>query len=173
MAGKRLFDFLLSLLLIIFIGWSIVLLWIIASLEHKSNGLFIQHRIGRYGKRFAIFKIRTMNSKTGYISNIGKFLRKYKFDEFPQLINVLMGEMSFVGPRPDISGYYDALEGDNKKILNLRPGLTSKASLKYFNEEAILREHINPIAYNNHVLFPDKVKMNLSYYYNHSFCGDI
>jgi lipopolysaccharide/colanic/teichoic acid biosynthesis glycosyltransferase len=173
LAVKRLFDFLFSFLLIIFIGWIIIILWIIASLETKSNGLFFQNRIGKYGGWFAIFKIKTISSKTGHISNFGWFLRKSKLDELPQLFNVLKGEMSFVGPRPDIPGYYDILEGDDKKILNLKPGLTSEASLKYFNEEQILKEQRNPLEYNDSIIFPDKVQMNLNYYYNHSFYGDI
>ena len=167
------FDFLFSFLLLILIGWIIIILWIIASLDTKSNGLFFQNRIGRYGKRFAIFKIKTIRSKTGHISKFGRLLRKSKLDELPQLLNVLKGEMSFVGPRPDIPGYYDVLEGEDKKILNLKPGLTSEASLKYFNEEQILKEQRNPLEYNDSILFPDKVKMNLNYYYIHSLYGDI
>ena len=81
--------------------------------------------------------------------------------------------MSFVGPRPDIPGYYDTLEGENRKILQLKPGLTSSASIKYANEDALLDQQENPLIYNDTVLFPDKVRMNLEYYYNHSFIGDL
>ena len=154
-------------------SWFFPLLYAVASTETCSNGFFIQTRVGQYAKLFTIFKIKTMHPKTGFISMFSGFLRTYKLDELPQLYNVLIGEMSFVGPRPDIPGYYDVLEGEAKKILDLKPGLTSEASLKYFNEEQILAKQKNPLEYNNSILFPDKVKMNLEYYYNHSFLRDI
>lgn len=81
--------------------------------------------------------------------------------------------MSLVGPRPDVAGYYDRLEGENKKILELKPGLTSMASIKYANEEALLAAQENPLKYNDTVIFPDKVRMNLEYYYHHSLFGDL
>ncbi len=114
-----------------------------------------------------------MDPLTGNISAFGKFLRKSKLDELPQLINVLKGDMSFVGPRPDIPGYYDKLEGEQRNVLNLKPGITSEASIKYKNEEAILKGQANPLKYNDEVIFPDKVKMNLDYYYKRTFFGDI
>ena len=107
------------------------------------------------------------------ISPLGRFLRKTKLDELPQLWNVLIGDMSFVGPRPDIPGYYDILEGEARKVLELKPGITSLASIKYRDEECILKTQNNPSEYNDTVLFPDKVKMNLDYYYNRSFFGDL
>jgi lipopolysaccharide/colanic/teichoic acid biosynthesis glycosyltransferase len=91
----------------------------------------------------------------------------------PQLWNVLKGDMSFVGPRPDVAGYYDVLQGEAKKILELKPGITSEASLKYKNEEMLLVQQDNPLHYNDTVIFPDKVRLNLAYYYNRSFLGDI
>ena len=114
-----------------------------------------------------------MNSTFENISSFGKFIRKFKLDELPQLINVLFGQMSFVGPRPDIPGYYDTLKGEDRKILELKPGLTSEASIKYYNEESILMNKINPLEYNDSVIFPDKVKMNLEYYYKQSFSEDL
>lgn len=107
------------------------------------------------------------------IPTIAAFFRKYKLDELPQLLNILFGQMSFVGPRPDIPGYYDKLVGDERKILELKPGLTSEASIKYSNEEEILKNIPNPEKFNNEVIFPDKIKMNLHYYYNRSFMGDL
>lgn len=107
------------------------------------------------------------------ISKLGIFLRKSKLDELPQLFNIFLGHMSFVGPRPDIAGYYNSLQGEERMILKLRPGLTSEASLKYFDEEVLLQQQENPKEYNNTVIFPDKVKLNLHYYYNHSLLGDI
>lgn len=100
-------------------------------------------------------------------------MRKSKIDELPQLFNVLVGNMSFVGPRPDIEGYYDKLEGEDRKVLELKPGITSDASIKYADEELILSTKENPILYNDSVLFPDKVKMNMEYYYNRSLITDI
>ena len=103
----------------------------------------------------------------------GKWLRKTKLDEIVELVNVLKGEMSFVGPRPDVEGYADNLEGEDRKVLELRPGITGPASLKYINEEEILAKVNNPQQYNDEVIFPDKVKINLEYYYNRTFWGDI
>jgi len=113
----------------------------------KSCFIFTQTRIGQYGKPFSIYKIKTMQN--GVVTPLGKFLRKTKLDELPQLINILKGEMAFVGPRPDIPGYYDTLEGENRKILELKPGLTSLAALKYKNEERILAQQKKPKEYND------------------------
>jgi lipopolysaccharide/colanic/teichoic acid biosynthesis glycosyltransferase len=107
------------------------------------------------------------------VSKIGALLRNSKMDELPQLWNILIGDMSFVGPRPDIAGYYDVLQGENRKILELKPGLTSLASIKYAKEEELLEKQENPLNYNDTVLFPDKVKMNLEYYYSNSIFGDL
>jgi lipopolysaccharide/colanic/teichoic acid biosynthesis glycosyltransferase len=155
------------------LSWLLFLCIILASLDTKSFGLFIQERIGQFGKPFRIYKIKTLRDLTKEISGFGKFLRKSKLDELPQLFNILKGDMSFVGPRPDVAGYYDLLEGENRKVLELKPGLTSEASIKYRNEEKILKSIDNPLYYNDSVLFPDKVKMNLEYYYNHSIWVDI
>ena len=104
---------------------------------------------------------------------MGAFLRNSKLDELPQLWNIVIGNMSFVGPRPDIAGYYDVLEGENRKILELKPGLTSLASIKYSKEELLLEQQENPLNYNDTVIFPDKVKMNLQYYYSNSVFIDV
>ena len=114
-----------------------------------------------------------MHLDTGAISRYGNFLRKSKLDELPQLLNILLGQMSFVGPRPDIPGYYDRLKGEDRKILELKPGLCSWAAIKYFNEDEELKLHTNPLEYNDEIIFPDKVRMNLEYYYNQSFSEDI
>ena len=114
-----------------------------------------------------------MNDRLKTISRFAKFLRKSKLDELPQLFNIVKGDMSVVGPRPDIPGYYDALEGENRKILELKPGLTSEASIKYRNEEMLLQSVSNPKKYNDEIIFPDKVKMNLNYYYNHNLLIDL
>jgi lipopolysaccharide/colanic/teichoic acid biosynthesis glycosyltransferase len=147
--------------------------WLIACVDTKSNGLFFQQRVGRYGKLFTIFKLRTMAAKSGHISVYGAFMRKYKIDELPQLLNVFLGKMSMVGPRPDIVGYYDTLIGENRKILELKPGLTSEAALKYRNEEQLLKLQTQPQKYNDEVILPDKVALNLNYYYQRTFFGDL
>ena len=103
----------------------------------------------------------------------GKWLRKTKLDVIFELVNVLKGEMSFVGPRPDVPGYADLLQGSDRNILELKPGITGPASLKYINEEEILAQVENPKQYNDEVIYPDKVKINLDYYHNSTFWGDI
>ena len=170
---KRLFDVVFSIIVMLILGWLILLCYILVTFETRSNGFFIQYRVGQFGKLFLIYKFKTMHPKTGKISRLGAFLRKYKLDELPQFINVLKGEMSIVGPRPDIEGYYDKLEGGNRKVLELKPGITSEASIKYYNEEEILERQNNALLYNDTIIFPDKVKMNLDYYYNQNFLLDI
>jgi lipopolysaccharide/colanic/teichoic acid biosynthesis glycosyltransferase len=179
---KRIFDFTLALIGLL-ITWPIILIaWIIASIETKSNGFFLQKRVGENGKLFTIIKIKTMYPNNGStvttandnrITKSGKIFRKYKIDELPQLINVLKGDMSFVGPRPDVPGYADKLEGDDKVILSLKPGITGPATLKYKNEEEILANVENPIKYNDEVIWPDKVKINKEYIKNWSLKKDI
>ena len=145
--------------------------------------IFTQQRIGRDGKPFIMYKFRSMTVGHGgssvsvagesRITPLGAKLRKYKLDELPELWNVLIGDMSFVGPRPDVPGYADKLQGEDRLILNLRPGITGPASLKYKNEEEILAQVEDPQKYNDEVIYPDKVKINLEYYYHHSLMGDI
>jgi len=161
--GKRIFDVVLSIIGLLLFGWIILLCCAIAAIDTGSNGIFRQVRIGRYGKSFTIFKLRTMHLKSGFISGTGQFFRKKKLDELPQLWNVLTGDMSFVGSRPDVPGYYDALQGEDRRVLKLRPGITGPASLKYFNEEEILESVPDAQRYNDEVIFPDKVKINLQY----------
>ncbi len=170
---KRFFDILFSFFFLIIVFPILIITWIFACLDTSSNGIFLQKRIGQFGKPFLIYKLKTIQSKTNKVSKIGAFLRRFKLDELPQFLNVLQGNMSVVGFRPDIPGYYDTLEGEQRLILNLKPGLTSMAALKYANEDAILEQQKNPLKYNDEVIFPDKVKMNLNYYYNRTFWGDI
>ena len=145
--------------------------------------IFKQKRVGKDGKLFTMYKFRTMAMEHGgssisvagesRITPLGAVLRKYKLDELPELWNVLVGNMSFVDPRPDVPGYADHLRGEERLILKLRPGITGPASLKYANEETILAYVVDPVRYNDEIIFPDKVKINLDYYYNHTFFGDI
>ncbi len=170
---KRVFDILFSLIAIIVFFPLLFISWLVLMVDTQSNGFFFQLRIGQYGKPFTIYKLKTMHDKTGSVSKIGYFFRNNKIDELPQFINVLKGEMSIVGPRPDIEGYYDKLQGDSKKILNLKPGITSEASIKYYNEEEILAQQTDSLTYNDTIIFPDKVKMNLNYYHKQSLFLDI
>ena len=170
---KRVFDIFISLFALVFFSPLMLSTWLILIFETKSIGLFLQKRVGQYGKLFTIYKLKTIRSKGGTISKVAFFCRKHKFDELPQFINVLKGEMSIVGPRPDIEGYYDKLEGEDRKILELKPGITSIASLKYYNEEEILEQQENALRFNDTIIFPDKVKLNLDYYYNQSLSLDI
>jgi len=109
----------------------------------------------------------------GKVTGIGKLLRKTKLDELPQLFNILKGDMTFVGPRPDIPGYYDQLTGDDRRVLQLKPGLTSLAAIKYRNEDQLLKRREKPLEYNDNVLFPDKVRMNLEYLSKRSLAYDL
>lgn len=181
---KNLFDLLLSFIGIVFTWWIILLAWIVASFETKSNGLFIQKRVGKDGKLFNVYKIKTMKKVEGVdttitssndvrITKSGKFFRDTKIDELPQLINVFIGDMSFVGPRPDVSGYADKLQGEDKIVLTIRPGITGPASIKYKNEEEILSKQKNPKEYNDNIIWPDKVKINKEYIKNWSLKKDI
>ena len=181
---KRLFDIVLSAVGISLTWWMMVLAWIVATFETKSNGLFLQERIGKDAKPFLVFKIKTMKSVKGVdttvtksgdvrITKSGAFFRKTKIDEPPQLFNVLFGSMSFVGPRPDVRGFADTLEGEDKIVLSVRPGITGPASLKYRDEEAILANQNNPEAYNRDVIWADKVQINKKYVQAWSLKKDI
>ena len=180
---KRLFDIVFSFIGLFF-TWPVILIaWLVASIETRSNGFFLQKRVGRNGKLFTIIKVKTMypnnkgNSVTTAnderITKSGRFFRKYKIDELPQLINVLKGDMSFVGPRPDVPGYADKLEEEDRIILSVRPGITGPATLKYRNEEEILAGVDDPKKYNDDVIWPDKVKINKEYIKNWSFKKDL
>lgn len=170
---KRLFDFILAFFVILLFGFIIIICVGIASFDTKSFGLFVQKRIGQFGKPFQIYKIKTVNDKTKAVSAFGQFLRNTKLDELPQLINILNGTMSFVGPRPDVAGYADKLIGEDAIILQLRPGVTGPASIKYRNEEQILAAQQNPLHYNDTVIWPDKVRINKWYVQNRTFVMDI
>lgn len=166
-------DYGLSFLAFIILFPIFLILFIVASLDTGFPGVFKQQRIGRFGKIFIIYKFRTYHSKKHTISLVGKWMRKSKVDELPQILNILKGDMSLVGPRPDIPGYYDQLKGEDRLVLNLKPGLTSEAGIKYRNEEEILNKQQNPLQYNDEVLFPEKVKMNLDYCHHLSFKNDV
>jgi lipopolysaccharide/colanic/teichoic acid biosynthesis glycosyltransferase len=130
-----------------------IILVILTSIDTGFPGIFTQKRVGCEGKLFVIYKFQTYHSRTSRKSSFGRWMRKTKLDELPQLFNILKGDMSFVGPRPDIAGYYDLLKGDNRLVLGLKPGLTSEAGIKYRNESKILERQANPLKYNDEMLF--------------------
>ena len=194
---KYLFDRIFSLLGLIIL--SPVMLAVAVLIRVKMGGpvLFKQERVGKDGKLFTIFKFRTMEEGQDEFSismvgdqrilPLGIKLRKYKLDELPQLWNVLKGKMSFVGPRPDVPGYADLLQGNDREMLKLRPGITGPASLKYRNEEDLIADYVKQaktqgdtrserdiaLWFNDNVLWPDKVRINCYYASHYSFLKDI
>lgn len=161
----------------------IVIYFVILIKMPDGKPVFKQKRVGKDAKLFTMYKFRTMSGGhngnsisvkgESRITKQGAFLRKYKLDELPELWNVLVGDMSLVGPRPDVPGYADKLTGNDALILQLRPGITGPASLKYQNEEEILAKVKDPVKYNDEIIFPDKVKINLKYLQNWSFYLDL
>lgn len=135
--------------------------------------LFKQIRIGKNGVPFVIYKFRSISKDSSKPNKWGKFIRLTKLDEIPQIINILKGDMTFVGPRPDVPGYADKLEGLDRIILKLKPGITGLASIKYRNEEQILAKQLNPQKFNDEVIWPDKVKINKWYFYNRCIIMDL
>ena len=181
---KWLFDRIVSLVGLIILSPVLLVVAILIRVKMPDGPvLFKQERVGKGGKPFTIYKFRSMSVAHGgatisvagesRITPLGAKLRRYKLDELPQLWNVFIGDMSFVGPRPDVPGYADKLVGEDRVILKLRPGITGPASLKYRDEETLLATVEDPIRYNDEVIFPDKVRINKEYYYNWSFWQDI
>jgi lipopolysaccharide/colanic/teichoic acid biosynthesis glycosyltransferase len=181
---KRTFDVVLALVLLALTWWLIVLSIAAATIDTRRFGLFRQTRIGRGGAPFTLYKVRTMRDHVDVdtvvtttddprITPLGRLLRRSKIDELPQLFNVLRGDMSFVGPRPDVPGFADRLEGDDRMILAVRPGITGPATLKYRREEELLAGVDDPEAYNRDVIFPDKVAINRHYIEHYSLGEDI
>ena len=164
--------------------WPILLIVaILIKIKMPGPIFFIQQRVGRNGKLFRCHKFRSMTvghngssvsvAGESRITPLGAKLRKYKLDELPELWDVLIGNMSFVGPRPDVPGYADELKGADRIILSLRPGITGPATLKYRNEEELLATVPNPQKYNDEVIYPDKIRINRYYAEHYSFFNDI
>ncbi|MEZ4841547.1 MAG: sugar transferase [Flavobacteriaceae bacterium] len=180
---KRSFDVSFSIMGIILCFLPLILVTIIATISTKTFGIFVQERIGKNGIPFFMYKIRTMKrgntdnyitlSNNPRITKVGHFLRNSKLDELPQLINILKGDMSFVGPRPDVKGYANLLEGEDRIILSVRPGLTGPATLRFRDEDALLNNVVDPQEYNDAVIWPQKVAINKQYIENWSFYKDI
>jgi lipopolysaccharide/colanic/teichoic acid biosynthesis glycosyltransferase len=182
--GKAAFDMALAFIGLVVCAFPMAVIGILVAWFDGYPVLFRQIRIGQMGKGFQIVKFRTMtcSSKKGLditvlgdhrITRLGAALRKFKLDELPQLINVLRGEMSFVGPRPDVPGYVDQLKGVERAVLALKPGITGPATLVFANEEEILAAVEHPEKYNNEVIFPEKTRINLNYMRNMTLMGDI
>lgn len=189
---KWLFDKIMSFIGLLLLSPILVIVSILLKVKMPGPILFCQKRVGQNGKLFTVYKFRSMTVKAeasiaskdsettsiasteqSRITPFGEKLRRYKLDELPELWNVLKGDMSFVGPRPDVPGYADQLKGKDRDILKLKPGITGPASLKYRNEEELLASVDNPTQYNDEIIFPDKVKLNLYYLRNYSFIKDI
>lgn len=172
---KRIFDFFAALIGIIILSPIFIIVSIAIKLDSPGNIMFLQKRVGKCGKKFDIFKFRTMVTnaerlgkqitvgKDNRITKVGAFLRKYKIDELPQLFNVLKGDMSLVGPRPEVPKYVALYNEEQKKVLSVRPGITDLASLKYSDENDILGKVENPEEYYINVIMKDKLSLNLEY----------
>ena len=206
---KWLFDRIVSFLGLLFLWPVLLIVAILIKVKMPGPVLFVQKRVGKGGKVFNCHKFRSMTVGHGgttvsvagesRITPLGAKLRRYKLDELPGLWDVLVGKMSFVGPRPDVPGYADKLEGADRDVLKLRPGITGPASLKYRDEEEMIAEFVanvraSPTAvlsahpsvdfttmtdteialwYNDNIIYPDKVRLNCYYYRNYSFVKDI
>ncbi len=182
---KRLFDFVVSFLGLLAISPILLIVAILIVIDSKGGIFYRQVRVGKGNKDFRIFKFRTMHTdadKLGLITiggrdprvtKVGYYLRKYKLDELPQLINVLVGDMSFVGPRPEVRKYVDLYTEEQKKVLQVRPGITDLASIEFRNENEILEKQENPNQYYIDVIMPHKLDINLKYLKNRSLLKDI
>ena len=180
---KYIFDRLMSLIGLLFLWPVLLIVAIMIKCQMPGPVFFVQQRVGKGGKLFPCHKFRSMSvnhngssvsvAGESRITPLGAILRKYKLDELPELWDVLIGNMSFVGPRPDVPGYADKLQGTDRIILSLRPGITGPATLKYRNEEVLLATVENPQQYNDEVIYPDKVRLNRYYAEHYSFLKDI
>ena len=181
---KRIFDFTASFLGLIVLSPLIAGVAVLVRATSSGPVLFTQLRGGRHGKCFKCYKFRTMftgadalgsitTATDSRITDVGRVLRRCKLDELPQLWNVLTGKMSFVGPRPDVPGYSDLLQGSDRQILELLPGITGPATLIFNDEAQLLKQVNNQKAFNDHVIYPEKVRINISYIERGSFFKDI
>ena len=179
---KDIFDYTLAFVLIIILLPLIFVLILISTISTGKFGVFTQERVGKDGKVFRIYKIRSMDVQSGdvitaeddpRVTKFGHFIRKTKLDELAQLFNILKGDMSFVGPRPDVVGYADKLEGKDRIILSVKPGITGPATLYYKDEEHLLAEQEDKQKYNDEVIWPNKVRINRQYLENWSFLADM
>ncbi len=185
MIAKRLFDFLVSFVAICFLLLPGFIIAIIVAFGSKGGAFYRQIRVGKNEKLFKLLKFRTMysgsdkkglltiGSNDNRVTMIGRFLRKTKLDELPQLINIFVGHMSFVGPRPEVLEFTILYNNQQRKVLSVRPGLTDVASIAFFNESEILAAQQNPRQYYIEVVMPAKLVLNIEYINNRSFFKDI
>lgn len=184
MIAKYLFDRIMAFVGLVVLSPILFVVWILIRIKMPDGpAVFTQKRVGKCGRLFTMYKFRSMSAHhsgstvsvagESRITPLGAKLRRYKLDELPELWNVFFGDMSFVGPRPDVPGYADKLEGDDRRVLQLRPGITGPASLKYRDEEVLLATQANPQEFNDKVIYPDKVRINLYYLDHYSFVADI
>lgn len=181
---KRAFDLTVASIALAVLSPLIAMAAISARRSTESSGIFRQARIGQDGRIFFIYKIRTMRSVPGVtttvttecdsrLTRLGRMLRRWKIDELPQLVNVVRGEMSLVGPRPDVPEYLDRIRREAPSVLSIRPGLTGPASIKYRREEELLARQRDPQDYNDRVIFPDKLRINDAYVRNYRLLKDL
>ncbi len=182
---KRLFDIVFSFLGLIFLSWLFIIIALAVGLTSKGGVFYKQKRVGRHNKDFVLYKFRSMKvdsdkkslitigNRDSRITSVGYFIRKYKLDELPQLLNVFKGDMSFVGPRPEVRYYVDMYTDDQKKVLDFRPGITDPASIAYRNENELLSTKDSPKEYYIQVVMPDKIRINLQYQAKRTFFSDI
>jgi lipopolysaccharide/colanic/teichoic acid biosynthesis glycosyltransferase len=182
---KRGFDIIFSFLGIVILLPFILVFFFLVIIESRGGFLFVQKRVGENNIDFSLFKIRTMykdadkkglitvGAKNERITKIGYFLRKFKLDEFPQLFNILLGDMSFVGPRPEVRKYVEMYNPEQLKVLTVRPGLTDIASLKYYNESELLSKYPDPEKAYIETIMPHKLELNLEYIERRNFLFDL
>ncbi len=181
---KRAFDVLVAGAALVVLSPVLVVCWLVARIDTRASGIFRQVRVGLDGEPFEVMKLRTMREVRGITSTVttaddrritrsGAVMRSLKLDELPQLVNVLRGEMSLVGPRPDVPGFADALVGEDLILLTVRPGITSPAAVAYRHEEQLLARASDPEAYNRDIIWPDKVRINRAYVEHYSFLADL
>lgn len=182
---KRLFDILFSLVGLLFLFPVLLIIFILVVVESKGGFFYRQVRVGKNNIDFKIFKIRTMykdadkkglltvGSRDSRITRVGYFLRKFKIDEFPQLLNILFGSMSFVGPRPEVRRYVDLYNEEQLKVLSVKPGLTDFASLKYYNENEVLSKFDDPEKAYIDIVMPEKLAINLEYIHKRNMAMDL
>ena len=182
---KRLFDIVCSFFGLVFLSWLFVFVAVWVGLSSRGGVFYRQRRVGRCNRDFTIYKFRSMRvnsdrqglltigGRDGRITKAGVFIRKYKLDELPQLFNVLRGDMSFVGPRPEVRKYVELYTEEQKKVLTVRPGITSLSSIKYRNENEILSRSDNPEQYYIDVIMQDKLAIELDYLEQRSLLTDI
>jgi lipopolysaccharide/colanic/teichoic acid biosynthesis glycosyltransferase len=181
---KRSFDVVLAATGLVLTGWLLGIIALCACWDTKRSGIFRQQRIGCGGRLFWMYKIRTMRDVAGMVTTItagddpritrlGRVLRRWKIDELPQLFNVVRGDMSLVGPRPEVPEYLDRIRREAPLVLSVLPGITGPASIKYRHEERLLAARANPAAFNDEVLLPDKLRINEAYVRDYSFRSDL